>query len=228
MCWIVYQRQQTKTTAMHPKHVQRNFDLRLHLELKSCPLLSEPRAWDSIGIWTPEPFQSEGCAIQEALVLKPLTISYHKWPSSRALQSKPALQHFHIPARSPTPLTLAPNSGLCTELSLAACLLTSRLLKESRFFFLRSQCHSIGFYTHGQWPLPSPSRSTDWESSGPRCGSPAAYSLKSVPLFSVSHTFYSIFSSPTPTLPISNPYLVFPHLQPLPSCPCLQSIPVVT
>lgn len=37
-----------------------------------------------------EPFQKQRVAIQEDVVLNLIPVSYHKWPRSKALQSKPA------------------------------------------------------------------------------------------------------------------------------------------
>lgn len=45
--------------------------------------------------------EANGPLFQEDLVLKSLTVSYHKWQSAKPLQSKSAHQHLHT---SLTPL----------------------------------------------------------------------------------------------------------------------------
>lgn len=75
--------------------------------------------------------------IQEDLVLKFLTLSYHKWPGSKALLWKtapPALPHTSL-----FPLSLVLNPGWGRQMSFASCLPAIKL-----FSFLKSQCHSTG------------------------------------------------------------------------------------
>lgn len=65
-------------------------------------------------------------------------MSYHRRPSSIALQSKPLHQGFHISACSPNPWKFAPDSlDQGTGLTLASCLLACQLSSKSFFFSLK-------------------------------------------------------------------------------------------
>lgn len=69
---------------------RQSFELRLHLEPKSCPMYTGPKNWDGTGpwTWTPEPFQKQRVHCPG---MSTVDVPYHRWPSSKVLQSSLAL-----------------------------------------------------------------------------------------------------------------------------------------
>lgn len=109
----------------------------------SLPRSRRTRAWPDPEGWNP--FRSEGPIVQQDLVLKPLTRSYHKWsnPKNTPIAICPASTSAYQPV-PPNPVQLVPNSW--SERQIWALPPVS-LLETRRwsFCFLESQCHSIGF-----------------------------------------------------------------------------------
>lgn len=137
---------------MQQKHVQRRqFDLQLHPEPK-LPFPPPPRTkrlGHDQNFNTGTLPEAKGRLSQEDLVLKPLTISFHKWPTSKALQSKLALPVLlYTSLFSPHLLKL---TWIRRDLSLVFCLLAGDftikpyLFSKANVIILASVCNG--------WPV---------------------------------------------------------------------------
>lgn len=104
--WVVFQRQQTKTASSVARACAEERTLTSGSTWnQSFATLVDLKDRDITETWTTELFQKWKVCCEKDPVLKPLTRSYHKWPSFKALQSKlapPVLLHTSLFPLTPT------------------------------------------------------------------------------------------------------------------------------